>query len=159
MERSKQPKKVDLVVIALSSPLLVGIYEEGKLIEVLKEDKKTSQALPTLFSTLLKKYEIENIYFARGPGSFMGIKLSYIFLKTLQITKGIKLFGCEAFEFNQNAPIKAIGNLYFVKENGKIVTKKLSGVEEREFFLPKTLDQLNYTQEIEPIYILPAVKG
>ena len=154
-----QKSRVDVVVVALGSPLLVGIYKDKKLTKTIKSKEKTSEALPLIFRDLLQKYEIKNLYFARGPGSFMAIKLAYIFFKTLQITTNINLFGCEGFVFNNNRPIKAVGNLYFVKENGKIVSKKLSGVQEGSFFLPKSLDKLKCTKDIAPLYIIPAVKA
>ncbi|MRI59196.1 MAG: hypothetical protein C6H99_06810 [Epsilonproteobacteria bacterium] len=150
--------RVDLVLIALSSPLLLGVYKEGVLIESIESQDKTSEALPSLFQKIMDSYHIDRIFFARGPGSFMSIKLVYIFLKTLQITKNIKLFGCDGFTFNQNRPIKAMGNLYFVKENGKIVTKKLRPDEEGRFELPGRLDQIRCSEEISPLYLLPAVK-
>ena len=148
-------RRVDLVVVALSAPLLVGVYEEGRLVERIESEEKTSEALPKIFKELLKKYKIEKIYFARGPGSLMSIKLVYIFLKTLQIAKGIELFGCEGFLFNKGAPIKAVGNLYFVKEGDRIVTKKLDNLT-CSFSLPQRLD-LPCSEETEPLYVIPAV--
>jgi len=154
-----QKSRVDLVVIALSSPLLVGIYQDGRLIRKIQTSQKTSEALPKIFANILATYDVARIYFAKGPGSFMSIKLVYIFLKTLQIAKNIQLLGCEAFAFNDNAPIKAFGNLYFVKENGKIVTKKFDVPPKSEFHLPKRLEGLECSDDISPLYVLPAVKG
>ena len=159
MGHSLQKSSVDVVVIALGSPLLVGVYENNKLIKKIETKQKTSEVLPILFRDLLQRFNIKSIYFARGPGSFMAIKLVYIFLKTLQITSGVQLFGCEGFVFNNNMPIKAVGNLYFVKENGKIVTKKLSGEIESNFFLPKRLVHLACSEDISPLYVIPAVKA
>ena len=34
------PKKVDLVLIALSSPVKIGIYENQQLIETIESEKK-----------------------------------------------------------------------------------------------------------------------
>ena len=159
MGQPTQKSRVDLVVVALSSPLLVGIYQNGQLIEAIQSEQKTSEALPRIFKEILDRYDVRGIYFAKGPGSFMSIKLVYIFLKTLQIAKNIQLFGCEAFVFNDNAPIKAFGNLYFVKENGKIVTKKFDVPPKSEFHLPKRLEGLECSDDISPLYVLPAVKG
>ena len=150
--------RVDVVVIALSSPLLIGIYENGKLIERVQSHEKTSEALAHIFQKILHDYDIKRVYFARGPGSFMSIKLVYIFLKTLQIAKNIELLGCEGFAFNDNRPIKAMGDLYFVKENGKIVTKKLRPQEEGRFELPQRIDEIECDEDISPLYVLPAVK-
>ena len=105
--------------------MLVGIYHNHKLIDSYKSDEKTTDILPFFFDDILKKYKLENLYYAKGPGSFMAIKVSYIFLKTLSITKNIKLFATDGFAFNGENLIKATGTLYFMKENGKISTIKL----------------------------------
>ncbi len=149
---------VEIVVVALRSPLLVGVYSEGELLYKYEEQQKTSEILPSIFRKILQKHDIKRVLFARGPGSFMAIKLVYIFLKTMQIAKGIELRGCDGFVFNDNQPIKAIGNLYFVKENGKIVTKKLQNPPDAPFKLPQNINNIQCGQEIEPLYILPAVK-
>ncbi|BCD67575.1 hypothetical protein [Nitratiruptor sp. YY09-18] len=151
--------EVDVAVVALSSPLQVGVYHNDKLVEVIESDQKSSEALAPIFKKIMQNYKIKRIFFPRGPGSFMAIKLVYIFLKTLQITTGVELYGCNAFAFNNNRPIKAVGNLYFVKENGKIVTKKMDKAQEGSFELPKNLSDLECSKhEIEPLYVLPALK-
>ncbi len=144
--------------MALSSPLLVGVYKNGQLLEKIESSQKTSDALPGIFKKLFKQYQIQKIFYARGPGSYMAIKLVYVFLKTLQIVKNIELFGCEGFVFNNNRPIRAFGNLYFVKEDGKIVTKKFEKPLKSSFELPQRLDEVECGEEISPLYVLPAVK-
>ncbi|MRJ02837.1 MAG: hypothetical protein GXO19_03110 [Epsilonproteobacteria bacterium] len=151
-------QQVDLVVVALSPPLLVGIYREGRLVEKREVEGKLSEVLPELFREIMDRFEIKRIFFARGPGSFMSIKLLYLFLKTLQITKGVELYGCDGFTFNQNRPIKAVGKLYFVREGGIIVTKRIEGEVEQGFQLPEELDSLRCSRdETAPLYVIPAV--
>ena len=159
MEHSSPKSRVDVVVVALGSPLLVGVYEDGKLVRKIETEQKTSEALPLIFKEILQEFNVEKIYFAKGPGSFMAIKLVYIFFKTLQIATGVKLYGCEGFVFNGDMPIKAVGNLYFVKENGKIVTKKLSGEIKTRFSLPERLEDIACSEDISPLYVIPAVKA
>ena len=154
-----QKSDVDVVVIALASPFLVGVYQNGKLIKSYSSSEKISEALAPIFQEILHSYNIHAVYFTKGPGSFMAIKLVYIFLKTLQIATGVKLYGCEGFVFNGDAPIKAVGNLYYVKENGTIVTKKLEKDMDARFSLPKTLHALSCDEDISPVYVLPAVKA
>ncbi len=84
----------------------------------------------------------------------MAIKLSYIFFKTLQITNDIKLFGVNGFYFNNNKPIKAVGNSFFVKKEDIITLEK--DKKEGEFFLPKTLKFDEFENE-EPLYVIKAV--
>ncbi|RUM67452.1 MAG: hypothetical protein DSZ06_01140 [Sulfurospirillum sp.] len=148
----------DLFVISISTPIKIGIYEDTKLIKTVSSEEKTSDSLPKLFNEILKNYTIDSIYFINGPGSFMAIKASYIFLKTLSIIKGYPLFASDGFAFNNNQPIKAHGTSYFMKENGKIYTVKLDRQKSHiSFDLPETLDKSLFHQECEPLYILPAV--
>ena len=136
------------------------MYENQILIDEFESREKTSDILPKIFDTILKKYTCTNLYFAKGPGSFMSIKITYLFLKTLTITKNIKLFATDGFSFNQNSPIKAIGTLYFIKKDGIISTQKITDDEIKKikaFILPKNLSYQLFTTDNEPLYILPAV--
>ncbi len=154
----KHLAKVEVLLISLSSPILLGIYIDGKLHKTITSSQKSSEVLATLFEDILNEYKVVKLFYAKGPGSFMAIKIAYIFLKTLSITQDIQLLATDGFEFNQNSPIKANGNLYFMKENGKILTKKIDSTDIlRDFELPKELDYLIFEDNIEPLYVLPAV--
>lgn len=87
----------------------------------------------------------------------MAIKITYIFLRALSITKNIELFGCDGFSFNENTPIKAMRKMYFIKKDGKIDTQFFEEEQISKFVLPKTIELENFTKDIEPLYILPAV--
>ena len=152
---SLQKPSVDIVAIVISSPLKIGIYEKGKLIESIQKVGKTSDILPEIMDTLLKKYNIEHIIYTKGPGSYMAIKLSFIFFKTLEIAKNIKLLAAEGFEFNNNKPIKAAGNSYFVKKQGIISLEK--NKKQGEFFLPKEIDITLFDKDTSPLYVLSPV--
>lgn len=150
-------KKIDVVVISISSPLQIGLYEECKLIDIIATNEKSSYILPIIFEDLLKNYDINSIIYTNTPGSYMAIKLSYVFFKTLEITKGIKLYAIDAFFFNNNQPIKAIGNNYFFKEDGQIEIKPLVDKIQQVFILPSMINFDTFSNEVEPIYILPSV--
>jgi len=150
-----QKPSVDLVAVTISSPSLFGIYKDGKIIESIKKEGKTSDILPVVFDELLKKYDIKKIIYTKGPGSYMAIKLSYIFFKTIEIAKGIKLLAADGFEFNQNQPIKAVGKSFFVKRDGIISIEK--NLKEGEFSLPDSLDKINFNEDTTPLYILNPV--
>lgn len=149
--------EVDLIVIELSSPVLIGVYQDGELIQELSSEQQSSEALPTLFKAILKNYTIKHIVYTRGPGSFMAIKIAYIFLKTLCIVNNIKLLGTHAFTFNGNQPIKAFGQLYFMLSNGTITTQKFDEPQKANFELPKKFEPSDYSEETAPLYVLPAV--
>ncbi len=146
---------VDVVAIPISKPLIVGIYKDKELIEEIKKEGMTSEVLPEIFDEILNKYEVEHIIYSKGPGSFMAIKLSYVFFKTLEITKGIKLLAVDGFYFNNNAPIKAVGNSFFVKKEGIITIEK--NLKEGDFSLPKKLDFSDFNEDTSPLYVLKAV--
>ena len=147
----------DLVVIALTPPLIIGVYKDKKLIETIKSDERSSEILPEMFKELLSKYEVGHIIYAKGPGSFMAIKVSYIFLRTLCIVKNISLLATDAFYFNNNAPIKAVGKLYFVKNRDTIETQSFSEVPVMEFALPQDLILEDFSEETAPFYGIGAV--
>jgi len=151
------PKKVDVVLITLTSPILVGVYEDKKLIETIKSEEKSSDILPLIFRDLFKKYDIENLFYANGPGSFMAIKVAYVFLKSLSVLKKIPLFARDAFYFNENQPIKAIGKLCFVKIASEIETQKFQTVPTTVFQLPDELDYNEFSTNATPLYKIGAV--
>jgi len=150
-------KSVDVVLVALSSPILIGVYEQNKLIDTISSDEKSSEVLPIIYKELLSKYEIENLFYANGPGSFMAIKVSYVFLKSLSILKNIPLYARDAFYFNENQPIKALAKLYFVNIASKIETQKLEKAPISSFKLPDVLEYAEFTLESTPVYAIGAV--
>ncbi len=149
---------IEILVITISNPLLIGVYENKKLIKEHKLDGKTSDLLPSLFIELLKMYDIKRIIYVNSPGSFMAIKVAYIFLKTICITKDIEFLAIDGFEFNQNSPIKALGKKYFIKDENKV---KVDFLEKdciiHDFNLPTSLEKYTFNDETLPIYNLPAV--
>ena len=150
-------KKVDVLLVALSSPIQIGIYENNKLIDTIVSSEKSSDVLPSIFKNIFDTYSVEKLFYANGPGSFMAIKVAYIFLKSLSILKKIPLFATDAFYFNQNQPIKAIGKLCFVKIDSEIKTQKLEIVPESKFTIPDVLDYNEFSNESMPLYSIGAV--
>ncbi|MFY4782686.1 hypothetical protein ACOTWN_05660 [Aliarcobacter butzleri] len=149
---------IEILVITISNPLLIGIYENKKLIKEYKLDGKTSDVLPTLFQKPLNHYNIKRIIYVNTPGSFMAIKVAYIFLKTVCLTKNIELNSVSGFEFNNNSPIKALGQKYFINETNNL---KVDFLEKDciicDFKLPLCIEKYNFNKETLPIYNLPAV--
>jgi len=133
------------------------VYEDGLLIKTMSSDKKTSEILLPLLNKCMDEYDISNIIYTRGPGSYMAIKLTYIMLKTIEITRGIPCCGCSGFALNGGEPIKAIGNLYFIKEKETIITKKFEQPVNAKFTLPQSIHDLELDEESTPEYVLPAV--
>ena len=159
LKTNRTMKVVDVVVICISSPVLVGIYHKDELIETIAKDEKISDILPVLFEELMAKYTIDSATYTNSPGSFLGIKLTYIFLKTLSLTQDIKIYALSGFHFNNNAPIKAYMGKYFIKQkDGKITISDIPINEQKsEFTLPKILNKTILSTDIDPIYVSPAV--
>ncbi|WP_428023645.1 hypothetical protein [Arcobacter sp.] len=149
---------IDILVISISTPIKIGVYENSVLIEEIEKDGMTSNLLPIIFKDLLKKYKIDSITYVNTPGSYMAIKVAYVFLKTVCIVNNIKLNAVSGFLFNENSPIKALGKKYFFNKNDKII---IDFLEEKsiisDFKLPKYLDKTKFSSNTLPIYNLPAV--
>ncbi len=146
-----------ILIISISSPLLIGVYRDGVLIETIEKSEKISETLLKVLTELYKKYKYKRVIYTSGPGSYMAIKLTYITLRSLEILKEITFEACEAFELNGNNPIKAMGKLYFIKEKETIITKKFDEVLEQRFALPSMLSEVTILENNRPLYILPAV--
>ena len=153
----KVSHRITLLVNSIASPLQIGVYEQGMLVEERTSDKKTSEILLPLITELLETHDVEQIIYVRGPGSYMAIKLTYITLKTIEIVRGIPCVGCSGFALNGGQPIKAIGNLYFIKEKETIITKKFEEPVNATFALPHSIHDLAIDEESTPEYLLPAV--
>jgi len=153
----KASQQYDIIIISIASPFLVGLYENGRLIKTFESSEKISDTLLELLIPLIEKYDINSIIYTSGPGSHMGTKLAYIIVKTIEITKNIKCKGTLGFEFNNNLPIKALGNLYFIKEKENIIIKKFEPAQNNSFSLPQNLEMIRLEESEKPIHILPAV--
>jgi len=136
---------------------MIGVYEDGERIDSIISESKTSEVLLPLLKSCLDKYDISRMIYTRGPGSYMAIKLTYIMLKTIEIMRGIECVGCSGFALNGGDPIKAIGNLYFIKEKETIITKKYEQPVDVNFTLPQSIQDLELDEESTPDYKIPAV--
>ena len=54
MRSQRSLKRADIVAVVVSKPLLLGVYENNKLIKTVKKEGKTSDVLPLIFDELLK---------------------------------------------------------------------------------------------------------
>jgi tRNA A37 threonylcarbamoyladenosine modification protein TsaB len=152
-------QQVTILVISIANPILVGIYQNNKLYDTITQDGKTSDILPSIFQNILDQYNIQALYYVSSPGSFMAIKVAYIFLKTLSITLNIPLKAMDGFSFNNNTAIKALGKKYFFKsKDGNITTRLLNQDDKLEdFTLPNHILNLKCLDDTLPQYHLPAV--
>jgi tRNA A37 threonylcarbamoyladenosine modification protein TsaB len=149
---------VDIFVISLATPILVGIYKDNQLLCTKSKEGRTSEVLPEIFLDILDEYNAKHIIYVNGPGSYMAIKIAYIFLKTIAIAHNIELYSCSGFDTNDNTPIKALGNKYFVQDKKDISIRVLTQNDIlKKFVLPQHLDFTQYSINSLPNYHLPAV--
>lgn len=146
-----------ILVNSISSPIQIGLYENDKLIESITIEGHTSEVLLESVEKIFKDYNVDSIIYVNGPGSYMAIKLTYIMLRTIEMIKRIKFYGVSAFELNGLKPVKAMGNLYFIKEKETIITQKFDSKVKQEFWLPDDLSAISLDKDNKPHYILPAV--
>lgn len=134
--------KVFILPNSVGKPTLIGIYAKiqahWNLVESYEITYPLSDGLVPLFVNLCKKGIVfDSLYFVRGPGSFMALKLIYLFAKTLEIAQNVKLYATHAFYFNKNSPIKAYGNYYFIYGSQKLCKSQCS----KENLIPRTLEK------------------
>ena len=156
-----QQVSYNMLIISIANPILLGVYKGDLLIESISREGRTSEVLPSLFDELTSKYNIINIFYVNGPGSYMAIKIAYIFLKTISIVNKINLFAVSGFDFNNNSPIKALGKKYFFRhnklDNDNITIEFLNNSFIQEFILPEKFMNIKYSEDTLPKYNLPAV--
>jgi len=147
-----------LVINPLSNPLIMALYDKkGELFREWELKGYASDSLVEELDKILKEFEIKRIIYANGPGSYMGIKLCYIALKTLELTKGIPFNGCSAFVFSRGNPIKAMGRLYFIKEKETIITQRFNEAIPQNFYMPNSLDNIELEPLNYPKYHIPSI--
>ncbi len=149
---------INVLVISIANPLLIGVYEDNKLINSFENSGKTSDELPKIFKELSSKYVIKKIFYVNSPGSYMAIKVAYVFLKSLSVIKNIPLYAANGFNFNKNSPIKALGKKYFIKKGEAIEVDFINeDTKLEEFSLPVILNETIFSDDNLPKYYLPAV--
>jgi hypothetical protein len=146
-----------VLVVALSSPLLVGVYADDELIKTYETSSPASESLPKIFGSILRDYAPAELFYANGPGSFMAIKASFVYLRTLSIALDIPLMAADGFAFNANSPIKSLGNQWFFKQQDGIVLGTNPDNATKPFALPSHLERAIFSHDNAPFYVLGAI--
>ncbi|MFP6079813.1 tRNA threonylcarbamoyladenosine biosynthesis protein TsaB [Helicobacter pylori] len=156
--------ELDLVLISLGDGVLLGVYQNNFLGASYTSKAKTSEALVEVFSQLFKDFKnptlpaIKGVYYAKGPGSFTSLKLTHVFLHTLALIHDFELYSTTGFDFNDNTPILAYANKYFVsKEMESLSDFKDLKIAPKDFMLPPFLEKDKFTKLNTPFYILPPI--
>ncbi|RKV37887.1 hypothetical protein DD754_01525 [Helicobacter pylori] len=140
------------------------MYQNNFLCASYTSKSKTSEALVEVFSQLFKDFKnptlpaIKGVYYAKGPGSFTSLKLTHVFLHTLALIHDFELYSTTGFDFNDNTPILAYANKYFVsKERESLTDFKDLKIAPKDFKLPSFLEKDKFTQLNTPFYILSPI--
>ncbi|GAA8636898.1 tRNA (adenosine(37)-N6)-threonylcarbamoyltransferase complex dimerization subunit type 1 TsaB [Helicobacter pylori] len=156
--------ELDLALISLGDGVLLGVYQDNFLCTSYTSKSKTSEALVEVFSQLFKDFKnptlpaIKGVYYAKGPGSFTSLKLTHVFLHTLALIHDFELYSTTGFDFNDNTPILAYANKYFVsKETESLSDFKDLKIVPKDFMLPPFLEKDKFTQLNTPFYILSPI--
>ncbi len=158
--------ELDLALISLGERVLLGVYQNNSLKASYTSKAKTSEALVEVFLQLFKDFKnlypaspvIKGVYYAKGPGSFTSLKLTHVFLHTLALIHDFELYSTTGFDFNDNTPILAYANKYFVsKERESLTDFKDLKIVPKDFMLPSFLEKDKFTQLNTPFYILPPI--
>ncbi|MCQ2782856.1 tRNA (adenosine(37)-N6)-threonylcarbamoyltransferase complex dimerization subunit type 1 TsaB [Helicobacter pylori] len=156
--------ELDLALISLGERVLLGVYQNNFLCASYTSKSKTSEALVEVFSQLFKDFKnsnlpaIKGVYYAKGPGSFTSLKLTHVFLHTLALIHDFELYSTTGFDFNDNTPILAYANKYFVSQERESLTDfKDLKIAPKDFKLPSFLEKDKFTQLNTPFYILPPI--
>ncbi len=152
----KEP--VTLLLLSVASPIQIGLYDRsGQRIEAFSYEQKASAVLYSAFEAIEGRFEITALAYARGPGSFMGLKLGFVFLRSYAIVKGLPMYAADSFLFNEGAPIGASRSRSYVKEGDRISIRRLESPPKSAMALPDRLDWSAMDAPLEPLYIQPAV--
>ncbi len=156
--------ELDLALVSLGDGVLLGVYQNNFLCASYTSKSKTSEALVEVFSQLFKDFKnptlpaVKGVYYAKGPGSFTSLKLTHVFLHTLALIYDFELYSTTGFDFNDNTPILAYANKYFVsKERESLSDFKDLKIAPKDFMLPPFLEKDKFTQLNTPFYILPPI--
>lgn len=130
-------KTYNILLFCINQPLHYAIYDDDVLVFARTIDEKPSGALAIAFqeieafcenkrenecaqknsdkSVKQERAKIGAIYYAAGPGNLSALRLTHVFLHSLAIIKGIKLYAADSFAFLPNSYIYAFGKRYFHK--------------------------------------------
>ncbi len=153
------PKKpVTLLLLSAASPMQIGLYDEkGALLEQQQLAGKASSELYPAFEAIDRAYQVTALAYARGPGSFMGLKLGFVFLRSYAIAKNIPMYAADSFYFTGGYPIMASRVRAYFKSGEEISIGRLESPPESGLRLPDRLNLSELDAPLEPLYIQPAV--
>ncbi|GHV10482.1 glycoprotease [Campylobacterota bacterium] len=151
-------RSVSLLLLSATRPTRLAIYgEDGGVIEQFQSDLPLTESLYDAIKAFDEAYAIERVLYARGPGSFMGLKLGYLFLRSFALGRGIDFLAADSFALSGGAPIHSHSKRWFVLENGSAAIRSFDSAPAEVLSPPERLDLTLFSAETAPNYILSAV--
>lgn len=149
---------VTVLLISASRPMRLAVYDRvGAKLESFESDAPATESFYPLFKAIDEKYAIEKLAYARGPGSFMGLKLGYVFMQTLALARNLPFTAASSFVLSDGAPVQAHGKRWFAQEANGIGVKLFEAAPEDRLLPPDRLDLNLFDTNTEPDYFMPAV--
>ncbi|MDR1911972.1 MAG: glycoprotease [Helicobacteraceae bacterium] len=146
-----------ILLIGATKPARLAVYNEsGEALEFFEIDKPLSEGLFSIMKAIDIRFNIVKVLYARGPGSFMGLKLGYIFLKTFAFARDIPFLATDSFNLSGDRPILAHGKRRFVKKDKRIEIEIFDAPFEESLKPPNRLDITLFDDQTLPNYILDA---
>lgn len=149
--------------------MLFGVYVDGVLKQSISKEGTALECIIDTLAKIEKDYDIKRIIYANSPGSYMGLKVAYVTLKTYSMIKGCELLSVSGFELNNAGPIRASKQKSFVRclktpeQNSQPSQQEgdylisLSDEPPAPFVLPLNLDSLHLSTDTLPVYFTQAV--
>ncbi|PAF55447.1 hypothetical protein [Mycoplasmopsis agassizii] len=116
-----------LLVDTTNKDLLIALFDSSyKLIKKIhfKNLKQKVETLDQSFKNILNEFnfkitDLKELYIAKGPGLFTGVRIALVYFQTFSLFHNFKIFTSDSFIFldGEKLLIDAKGNKYFYKEN------------------------------------------
>lgn len=149
---------VTVLLISASRPMRLAVYDRaGAKLESFESDAPATESFYPLFKAIDEQYAIEKLAYARGPGSFMGLKLGYVFMQTLALARNLPFAAASSFALSGGAPVHAHGKRWFVPQGNEVSVQTFDPAPENRLLPPDRLDLSLFDTNTEPDYLMPAV--
>ncbi|MDR3347856.1 MAG: hypothetical protein LBN32_04505 [Helicobacteraceae bacterium] len=149
---------VTVLLISAAQPAKLAVYDDRfACIERLENALPLSEWLYGAMKSIVQRYNVARVAYARGPGSFMGLKLGYLFMRSFSLAARIPFVAASSFDLTSGAPIKAHGKRWFVIKDGAIAIESFETPPADRLLLPDQLDMSMFSGAVLPEYVLNAV--
>ncbi|MGE4295437.1 MAG: hypothetical protein AB7E49_07045 [Campylobacterales bacterium] len=149
---------VFVLLVSASRPMRLAVYDlGGNRLELHESDAPATESFYPFFKTIDDRYDIARVAYARGPGSFMGLKLGYVFLQSFAMARRIPFASVSSFALTRGAPVQAHGKRWFVLEGGEVSVRAFETPPQAALLPPEQIDFSIFEAACEPEYLMPAV--